>query len=58
MATGEFSEVGAALIAIFLIFHQADDVKFLVPVGLVETMGNRALAPRVDYDEIQLKIAV
>ena len=36
----------------------AEDVKFLVQVGLVETTGNRALAPRVDYDEIQLKIAV
>lgn len=32
--------------------------KFLVQVGLVETTGTRAFAPRVDYDEIQLKIAV
>jgi predicted transcriptional regulator len=36
----------------------AEDVKFLMQVGLVETTGTRAFAPRVDYDEIQLKIAV
>lgn len=36
----------------------AEDVKFLAQVGLVETTGDRALAPRVDYEEIRLKIAV
>lgn len=36
----------------------AEDVKFLAQVGLVETTGERSLAPRVDYEEILLKIAV
>ncbi len=37
----------------------AEDVKFLAQVGLVETEteGNR-LTPQVDYDEIDLRIAV
>jgi predicted transcriptional regulator len=37
----------------------AEDVKYLVQIGLVETLEqDRCLAPRVDYDEISLKIAV
>ena len=37
----------------------AEDVKYLVQIGLVETREeDRCLAPRVDYDEISLKIAV
>jgi len=37
----------------------ADDVSFLVQVGLLETReeGNRRI-PRVEYDEIDLKLAV
>jgi predicted transcriptional regulator len=37
----------------------AEDLRFLVQVGLVETKKvDRCLAPRVEYDEISLKIAV
>ena len=37
----------------------AGDVKFLAQVGLVETeMADNRLAPQVDYDEIDLRIAV
>ena len=37
----------------------AENVKYLVQIGLVETKEvDRCLAPRVDYDEISLKIAV
>jgi predicted transcriptional regulator len=37
----------------------AEDVKCLVQIGLVETREeDRCLAPRVEYDEISLKIAV
>lgn len=37
----------------------AEDVNYLVQIGLVETKEEgRCLAPRVEYDEISLKIAV
>lgn len=37
----------------------AEDVKFLAQVGLVETeTANNRLVPQVDYDEIDLRIAV
>jgi predicted transcriptional regulator len=37
----------------------ADDVKYLAQIGLVETeVSGRCSAPRVGYDEIDLRIAV